>query len=296
MRQDDAIPVVVLDFGKYLSAVGRCEIFLARVQDFCVRVCLAERVGNFVYIRFQADNQRLLYQSQTLHFIGRDAHNHGLACAYFVPADTTTVLLNHPDCVFLRRVEFVVRELLKGKLRKGLCRAVIGRTDIAVETLVVCAYQFIPDFQRTGIEPLVEIAADFLYLGGRFLNGFLVGHTYLVAVAIHFFGYLRHCVMQGMDKQVFTVEIAHGIGVVCCRGVTFQTHYIGIIDIKVHHFGFHPEKFCRKVGVKLRVNPTLAHVYIQLFIGNCFGRCVLQCPCGDFRPIPFPAGQVIKAG
>ena len=102
--------------------------------------------------------------------------------------------------------------------------------------------------------------------------------------------------MQGMDKQVFTVEIAHGIGVVCCRGVTFQTHYIGIVDIKVHHFGFHPEKVCRKVGVKLWVNPTLAHVYIQLFIGNCFGHCVLQCPCGDFRPIPFPAGQVIKAG
>ena len=95
--QDDAIPVVVLDFGKHLFAVGRCEVFLARVQDFCVRVCLAERVGNFVYIRFQADNQRLLYQSQTLHFIGRDAHNHGLACAYFVPADTAAKLLNHPD-------------------------------------------------------------------------------------------------------------------------------------------------------------------------------------------------------
>ena len=99
-----------------------------------------------------------------------------------------------------------------------------------------------------------------------------------------------------MDEQVFTVEIPHGIGVVCCRGVTFQTHYISVVYIKVHHFGFHPEKVCRKVGVKLRVNPTLAHIDIQLFIRYRFGRCVLQCPCGDFRPIPFPAGQVIKAG
>lgn len=51
--QDNAIPVVVLDFREHLFAVGGGEILLARIEHLGRGVCLPERVGNLVHIGFQ---------------------------------------------------------------------------------------------------------------------------------------------------------------------------------------------------------------------------------------------------
>ena len=51
VRQNDTVPVVVLDFREYLFAVSRSEILLARIKHLCRGVSLAERVGNLVNIR-----------------------------------------------------------------------------------------------------------------------------------------------------------------------------------------------------------------------------------------------------
>ena len=101
VRQNDTVPVVVLDFREYLFAVGRGEILLARIKHLCRGVSLAERVGYFVNIGFQADNERFLHQSEAFHFVSGNAHYHRLARAYLVPADTAAVLLNHPNGIFL---------------------------------------------------------------------------------------------------------------------------------------------------------------------------------------------------
>ena len=50
MCEDDAIPVVVLDFREHLFAVGRVEILFTRIKHLCRGVRLAECVGNLVYI------------------------------------------------------------------------------------------------------------------------------------------------------------------------------------------------------------------------------------------------------
>ena len=101
--------------------------------------------------------------------------------------------------------------------------------------------------------------------------------------------------MQGMDEQVFAVAVAHRVGVVSRRRIAVQPHKIGVIHIKVHHLGFHTEQLRRKIGVYLRVNPPFAHVDVEFLVRYRFGGYALQCPCRDFRPIPFPAGQVVKA-
>ena len=101
VRQNDAVPVVVLDFREYLFAVSRSEILFARIKHLCRGVSLAERVGYFVNIGFQADNERFLHQSEAFHFVSGNAHYHRLARAYLVPADTAAVLLNHPNGIFL---------------------------------------------------------------------------------------------------------------------------------------------------------------------------------------------------
>ena len=156
-----------------------------------------------------------------------------------------------------------------------------------VETLVIDPYQFVPDFQRLPVEPFVEPLPNLLYLGGGFLYGFLVRHTHLVAVAINLFRYLRHGIVQGMDEQVFTVVIPHGIGVVRRRRIAFQPHKVGVVHIEIHHLGFHAEQLRRKIGVYLCVNPPLAHVDVKLLVRYRFGYGFLQRPHGCLRPFLF---------
>ena len=54
VRQNDAIPVVVLYLGEHLFAVGRREIFLTGIKHLSRRIGFAERVGYLVYVGFQS--------------------------------------------------------------------------------------------------------------------------------------------------------------------------------------------------------------------------------------------------
>ena len=148
-----------------------------------------------MYVGFQPDNERFLHQPEAFHFIGGDAHNHGLSRADFVPADTAAVLLNHPDSVLLRGVEVVIWELFKGQSRKGLRRTVIGGSHVAIETLVVHPYQFIPYFHGLVIEPTVETLPNLLYLACGFLYGFIVRNTHRLPVTVNLFRQFRHGVV-----------------------------------------------------------------------------------------------------
>lgn len=237
-----------------------------------------------MYIGFQPDNEGFLHQSETFHFVCGHAHNHRLARADLVPADTATVLLNHPDSVFLRGIKFFVRELLERKSGECLRRSVVVRTHVTVETLVVCPYQFVPDFQRLIVEPPVETVSDFLYLGGGLLHGFLVRHTYFAAVPVFLLRYFRYGIVQGVYKQVLAVVIAHGIGIVCHGRISLQPNKVGIVHIEIHHVCAHPEEVGGEIGVQFRTYPPLAHVDVEFFVRNRFGYGILQCLCGRFDP------------
>ena len=296
VREDDAVPVVVLDFCEYLFAVGRGKVFLARIENFRHRVRLAESFCNLVNIGFQPDNERFLHQPEAFHFIGGNAHNHGLSRADFVPTNSTSILLNHPDSVFLRGVEFIIRELFKGQSRKGLRRTVIGWTHVAVETLVVHPYQFIPYFHRLVIEPTVETLSNLLYLACGFLYGFIVRNTYCLPVTVNLFRQFRNGVVQGVHKQVLAVAVAHGIGVVGHGGITLQAHYIGVVHVKIHHLGFRLEKFGGEVGVQFRVYPPFTHIDVKLLVRYRFGRDLFKSLYGGFRPLFLAVREVLQAG
>ena len=168
------------------------------------------------------------------------------------------------------------------------------RTDIAVKPLVVHPYQFVPYLYRLTVEPLVETVSYLLYLGGRFLYGFLVRHSYRFAVPLYLFGYFGNGVLQCVYKQVLSVVILYGIGVIDYRGISLQAYQIGVVHVKIHHIGFRSEKLCGKIGVQLRVNPTLAHVDVEFLVGYRFGYGFLQCLYSGFRPVLFLACEIGK--
>ena len=167
-----------------------------------------------MHIGFEPDNHRLVDNAETLHFISRHAHYHGLACADFMPADAAVVLLYHPNGIFLRGIEAVVWELLECKAGESLRRSVVGRANIAVEAAVVLGYKPVTDRQGLAVKPVTERGAYFLYLGGCLLYCIFIGDTGLFAVDIHLFCKFGHGVLERIDKHILAVAVPHGIGVV----------------------------------------------------------------------------------
>ena len=220
MRQNDAVPIIVLDFAEKFLTVGRGEVLLAGIEQLCRWVSLAETVGYFMHVGFQPYYQRLLYQPQAFHFVCRHAHHHCFTCAYLMPAHTAAILLNHPDGVFLRGVQVIVGELCKGKAGECLRRTIIGRAHITVETLVVEPYQLVTDGDRPAVKPSVELAPYLLYLGCHLLHGFFIGYFHPFTATHHLFFYFGYGVMQGMGKQFLACVTVRGIDVVCGRGIS----------------------------------------------------------------------------
>ena len=63
VREDDTIPVVVLDVVENALPVLLVEIILARIENPCIGISLAEGIGNIEYICLQSDNHRLVSKS-----------------------------------------------------------------------------------------------------------------------------------------------------------------------------------------------------------------------------------------
>ena len=101
VRQDDAIPVVVLDVGKDALAVLLGEIILAGVEYPRIRIGLAEGVSDIKDVGLEPYDHGLICQSESLHLIGRGTHDKRLSCPYFMVTDPPTIGFQHPYGIFL---------------------------------------------------------------------------------------------------------------------------------------------------------------------------------------------------
>ena len=101
MRQDDAIPVVVLDVDKDALAVLLGEIILAGIEYPRIRIGLAESVSDIKDVGFESYDHGLICQSESLHLIGRGTHDKRLSCPYFMVTDPSTIGFQHPYGIFL---------------------------------------------------------------------------------------------------------------------------------------------------------------------------------------------------
>ena len=107
VRENDAVPVVVLDVIEDADAVFGREVFLARIEKPGIGIGRAESFGYLVHVGFQSDDKRLFRQAQPVHFICRHTHNECFSGADFVVADTPAIELEHSYGVFLAPVQGV---------------------------------------------------------------------------------------------------------------------------------------------------------------------------------------------
>ena len=193
----------------------------------------------------------------------------------------------------MRWVQVIVGELFKGQAGECLRRTIVGRTHIAVETLVVEPYQFVTDGNRLAVEPSVELVSDFLYLGCHLLHGFFIRYFHPFTVSHHLLLDFGNGVMQGVGEQLVASVAVASVKVVCRRGITVQGYYIGVVHFKVHHIGLDIKQVSGKVGIDFGRNPPLAHIEIQLLVGYQFGRDIFQRLYRALRPCPCLSCKVV---
>ena len=105
VRHDDTVIVVVLDLVEKGHSVLCLETLFIGIEDSRIWICGLICHRNFSDIRLQADNHRLVGESETPHLMRRNAHYQRLAAPYLKIANTASVLFKHPDTIFLRGIQ-----------------------------------------------------------------------------------------------------------------------------------------------------------------------------------------------
>ncbi|OAV75574.1 hypothetical protein Barb7_00805 [Bacteroidales bacterium Barb7] len=72
-----------------------------------------------------------------MHFVGCTTHNQGFACSDLMVANTTAILLYHPNGIFLTLVQIGNAQCLHIQTGERLVRTVILRSHEAVESVVI---------------------------------------------------------------------------------------------------------------------------------------------------------------
>ena len=101
VREDNAIPVVVLDVVENpLPLIGR-EIVLARIEQLGIRVSRLESLCYLLHVGFESEYHRLVRQAEPLHLISCGTHDKRLSCPHLMVADPSSIEFEHPHGIFL---------------------------------------------------------------------------------------------------------------------------------------------------------------------------------------------------
>ena len=231
VRQDDAVPVVVLDVMEYSDAFLRREVLPARIQYPGIRIGPPERVGYVMHIALESDNHRLVRQSETFHLKGGHAHDEGLARTYLMVDYPAAVHLQHPDGVLLAAVQGRYAQSFQVKERETLQGAVVIGTYIAVELAVVHVRKVLLELGQLLVQPAGEGGAYLVDFGVGKLDGLRITYLYVIALLVlNSLGYVGDGVVQRMFQQVIAVIAS-----------LFPFHVISVGDVRVAALEAHAE-------------------------------------------------------
>ena len=105
MREDNAIPVVILDIVENPLPLVRREIVLARIEQFGIRVSRLESLCYLLHVGFESEYHRLVRQAESLHLIRSGAHDKRLSRPHLMVTDSSSIELQHPHGVLLTVVQ-----------------------------------------------------------------------------------------------------------------------------------------------------------------------------------------------
>ena len=60
MREDNAVPIIILDVIEDALAILLAEVILSRLEYLGIGISLAKSVGNIEYICFESNNHRFV--------------------------------------------------------------------------------------------------------------------------------------------------------------------------------------------------------------------------------------------
>ena len=174
MREDNAVPIIILDVIEDALAILLAEVILSRIEYLGIGISLAKSVGNIEYICFESNNHRFVSQSQPLHLVGCCTHDKRLTCTDLVVADTTSIGLQHPHGIFLTLIKVLYAQYFKVEVGKRLMRTVEVGTHKAVKKAVVTVRELLLERVGCPSEPIYKALSDFLNLGICHLYGMTV--------------------------------------------------------------------------------------------------------------------------
>ena len=209
---------------------------------------------------------------ETFHFMCCDAHDQRLAGSNLMVADPASVLFQHPDTILLRWVDAFhapAFQPLHIQVGKCLVRAVIFRSNEAVELPVIHGRQTLLELWRLFLQPLSKAVTDFVNLRVGELDALAVACLDVVSVLV--LADLLHHVGAGVVQGVF--QQAHAVIVPVIALYTELLPYFHVLVGTCHRklvkarrigdFHFRVKQMAHVGGIDACRNPSLAEIEVQ---------------------------------
>ena len=201
MREDNAVPVVVLDVVENPLPLVGGEVVLPRIEQLGVRVSRLEGLCYLLYVGFESEYHRLVRQAEPLHLISCGTHDKRLSCSHLMIADTSPVEFEHPNGIFLAAVQTLDAQAFQVEVGECLMGTIILRTHKTIESVIVEFLQPLLELIALLVQPISKAVSDLVDFGICHLYGFGIPNLDLLVANHDFLGDVRRCIQQGVLHQ-----------------------------------------------------------------------------------------------
>ena len=201
MREDNAVPVVVLDVVENpLPLVGR-EVVLTRIEQLGIRVSRLESLCYLLYVGFESEYHRLVRQAEPLHLISCRTHDERFSRSHLMVADPSSIEFEHPHGILLTIVQAFDTQAFQVEVGECLMGTIVLRTNKTIESVIVEFLQPLLELIALLVQPMGKAVSDFVDFGVCHLYGFRVPYLDLLVADHDFLGDVRRCIQQGVLHQ-----------------------------------------------------------------------------------------------
>ena len=234
MREDNAIPVVILDVVENPLPLVGGEIVLSRIEQLGIRVSRLESLCYLLHVGFESEYHRLVCQAEPFHLISSGTHDERFPCPYLMVTDTSSVKLQHPHGILLTIVQAFDTQAFQIKVGECLMGTIILGTHKTIESVIVEFLQPLLELIALLVQPIGEAVSYLIDFSVCHLYGFRVPYLDLLVADHDFLGDVGRRIQQGVFHQgnaiVSTMLSPHtepvpDIGIVhpCLHGVFVRT-------------------------------------------------------------------------
>lgn len=201
MREDNAIPVVILDIVENpLPFVGG-EVVFARIEQLRVRVSRLEGLCYLLHVGFESEYHRLVRQSEPLHLISCGTHDKRLSCSHLMIADTSPVEFEHPHGIFWAAVQTLDAQAFQVEVGECMMGTIILGTHKTIKGIVVEFLQPLLELIALLVQSIGKAVSDLVDFSVCHLYGFGVPYFDFLVSDHDFLGNVGRRIQQSVLHQ-----------------------------------------------------------------------------------------------